>query len=1050
MIADRLLRLIARRRMGHRPAAPSTATGWIVLLAGLLMLGGLHHAPAAAQPHPDSLLNDFAWRNIGPANMMGRISAIDALEDDFRTVLIGVASGGVWKSTNAGTSFTPIFDEYGSQSIGDVAFFQGDPDIIWVGTGEASNRNSVGWGDGIYTSTDGGETFTNMGLEDTYQIAAIAPHPTDSNTVYVAAIGDLWSYQGRRGLFKTTDGGQTWTKLTNGLPDDGKTGASVVKINPQNPDEVYVGMYQRLRKPWSMDSGGPNGGIFKSTDGGASWTQLTNGLPEGDTGMIDIDIYRQNPDIVMAYVEASDNLPHDLSVPGPGVYRSEDGGDTWTYQFRHNSRPYYHGKVRVNPSDDQLVHVVARHFYYSEDGGETYEAGKPFPSHGGDDHDLWISPHHEEVMYQATDQGAYLNLDGEAHIGFLNMPIGQYYEIGVDMRDPYWVYGGLQDNGGWGIPSQTRSQYGIRLDDAIMVNGGDGFHMTADPTDWRTVYTTAQAGAYGRMNMATFEHTFISPTPQTTVNLDHYYAPDFDELPIEYTINAGEQWLWRDIPSRTVNGSNLPPQFRWNWNAPLAMSPNNPRTIYVGSNYLFKSVDRGETWHIISPDLTRNNPATRNPTYSGGLTRDVTGAENHHTIYTISESPVDARVIWVGTDDGNVQVTRSGGASWTNVRGNLPGLPDTVWVSQVVASHHGAGTAYVVFDNHRMGDRNPYVFKTTDYGATWTDLSDGIPREHPGNSVHTLAEDRENENLLFVGTEFGAFVSIDGGATWHPLMNNLPPVAVRDLEIHPREADLIAGTHGRSIWIMDDITPLQQLSAAVMERDVHLFASPVATQWLDQSSYPHRTGLKFNGANPPGGAPISFYVRSQPQDSVQIRIRAATGDRVRTLRMRAHEGINRVYWDLTFPPSDAAVTAMEDRLRRVLTATRAAVERTDETDMLLVLAKDLLADHRAPDEYDDAKYGPMRAPRVVLRKHLSHVATALDSATTADMLNDVREQLVRLAPLMGDDIYLDRIYGRPVGDEVAQAGAYHIDLTVGGRTVQGDIHVRHDPMRQRR
>ncbi len=1011
------------------------------------MLGGVGAPRAIAQPHPDSLLQDFQWRNIGPTNMMGRISALDAAEDDFRTVLIGVASGGVWKSTNAGNSFTPIFDEYGSQSVGDVAFFQGNPDVIWVGTGEAANRNSVGWGDGIYKSTDGGETFTNMGLEDTYQIGAIAPHPTDSNTAYVAAIGDLWSYQGRRGLYKTTDGGQTWQQLTNGLPDDGRTGASVVKLNPQNPDEVYVGMYQRLRRPWSMDSGGPNGGIYKSTDGGASWTELTNGLPEGDTGMIDIDIYRQNPDIVMAYVEASDNLPHDLSVPGPGIYRSEDGGASWTYQFRHNSRPYYHGKVRVNPSDDQLVYVVARHFYYSEDGGETYEAGKPFTSHGGDDHDLWISPHHEEVMYQATDQGAYLNLDSEAHIGFLNMPIGQYYEIGVDMRDPYWVYGGLQDNGGWGIPSQTRSRYGIRVDDAIMVNGGDGFHMTADPTDWRTVYTTAHVGVYGRQNMETFEHTFITPTTQTTVNVDEYYDPGFDELPTEYTINPGERWLWGNIPSRTVNGSNLPPQFRWNWNAPLAVSPNNPRTIYVGANHLFKSVDRGETWHIISPDLTRNDSATRNPTYSGGLTRDATGAENHHTIYTIAESPVDAEVIWVGTDDGNVQVTRDGGASWTNVRDTMPSVPDTAWVSQVVASHHEAGTAYVVLDNHRMGDRNPYVFKTTDYGATWTDLSGGIPSAHPGNSVHTIAEDFENENLLFVGTEFGAFVSIDGGSTWQPLMNNLPPVAVRDLEIHPREADLIAGTHGRSIWILDDITPLQQLSASVRERDVHLFESPVATKWLDRSAYPHRTALKFNGANPPRGAPISVYLRSQPQDSVQIRIQEAAGEREQTMTVRAHEGINRVFWDMMFPPTDAASGAMDSRLRSVLTETQSVVAETSEADMLLVLAKDLLADHRAPDEYEDANYGPMRDARAVLRTHLDHVAKALDEAATADEFNDVRGQLVRFAPLMGDEIYLDRVYGVPLAEEEAGAGTYHVEVMVDGTAVQGTVHVRDDPMR---
>ena len=351
-------------------------TRFLIAVSALCLAVLTAASPVHSQPHPDSLLKDLEWRSIGPANMMGRISAVDALDDDYRTALIGTASGGVWKTTNAGTTVTPIFDDYGSQSIGDAKFFDGDPSTIWVGTGEDTNRNSVGWGDGVYKSTDGGETFTNMGLKDTYQIAEVEPHPTDSSIVYVAALGNLWSYKGRRGLFKTTDGGKTWTKLTDGLPDDGKTGATAIEIHPTNPDVLYVGMYQRLRQPWSMKSGGPNGGLFKSTDGGESWTELSNGLPKGETGQIDVDIYRDNPDIVMAYVEASDDLPHDMSVPGPGIYRSEDGGESWTYQLRHNSRPSYHGRVRINPSNDSLIYVVSRDFRHSTDGGETYEDGK--------------------------------------------------------------------------------------------------------------------------------------------------------------------------------------------------------------------------------------------------------------------------------------------------------------------------------------------------------------------------------------------------------------------------------------------------------------------------------------------------------------------------------------------------------------------------------------------------------------------------------------------------------------------------------------------------
>ncbi|MFB3133280.1 MAG: WD40/YVTN/BNR-like repeat-containing protein, partial [Rhodothermales bacterium] len=693
-----------------------------------------------AQPTPDDLLAPFRWRNIGPANMMGRISCLDGYDADWRVQLIGAASGGVWKTTNGGVTFTPIFDRYGSQSIGDVAFFQPDTSIIWVGTGEATNRNSVGWGDGVYKSSDGGKTFQHMGLRETYQIAEIAPHPTDSNTVYVAALGHLFAHTGDRGLFKTTDGGQTWQKLTNGLPDDGKTGATVVVIHPKNPEIVFVGMYERLREPHNMHSGGANGGLFQSTDGGQSWRKLTNGLPIGDTGQIDLDIYLKNPDVMMAYVEADENLPE--GVPGGGIYRSDDGGASWTFLLKHFSRPYYHGRIRIHPADDSLIYVVSRDFQYSTDGGKTYERGHPWSTDGGDDHDLWISPQNGDVMLLATDQGARITIDGgKSALSFNNMAIGQYYAIGVDQRDPYWVYGGLQDNGGWAIPSNSRDRAGILTDHVTVINGGDGFHMQVDPTDWRTVFTTTHVGYFGRLNRATGEHGFITPRPHTIVNFDAVYDPDFDETPIDYTINPGDYWTWGSPSDPSINGSALPPQFRYNWNAPLVLSPSNPRTIYVGGNYLFKSVDQGKFWRIISPDLTKNDPATRNSMNSGGLTKDVTGAENHHTIYTIDESPLNPGVVWAGTDDGNVQLTRDGGTTWTNVSAAIPGMPDGIWVSRVEASKFDEATAYVTLDGHWIGDTNPYVYQTTDFGATWTDIAGDIPRETPGNSVYTIVED---------------------------------------------------------------------------------------------------------------------------------------------------------------------------------------------------------------------------------------------------------------------------------------------------------------------
>lgn len=1004
-------------------------------------------APLAAQSAADVMNDQFPWRNIGPAAMMGRVSSVDALDADYRTVLIGSASGGVFKSTNAGVTWTPIFESYGSQSIGDVEFFQGNPDIIWVGTGEATNRNSVGWGDGIYRSTDGGKTFANMGLENTHQISEILTHPTDPDIVYVAAIGHLWGYSGDRGLFKTTDGGETWRKLTSGLPDDGRTGATVVTMHPDDPDVLFVGMYERRRYPYHMQSGGPNGGIFRSTDAGETWHKLTNGLPAGETGQIDIDIYRKDPNLVWAYVEASDELPDDLSVPGPGVYRSLDGGETWTYLLRHNSRPYYHGRIRVNPANSDLVYIVSREFYHSTDGGETWESGRPWRGGGGDDHDMWINPLDENVFYNATDQGAYLSLDGgRSLLSFNNMAIGQYYAIGVDMRDPYWVYGGLQDNGGWGIPSNSRDFQGILNDHAMVTNGGDGFHMQVDPTDWRVLYTTAHVGYFGRHNMETYEHVFITPTPATTANFYDYYDPDFGESQTNYSINPEERWLWSDIPSRTINGSILPPQFRWNWNSPLVMSPTDPNTVYVGSSYLFKSEDGGETWRIISPDLTKNDPRTRNSTNSGGLTKDATGAENHNTIYTIDQSPLDENVIWVGTDDGNVQLTLDGGASWTEVGRNIEGVPRERWVSRVEASNFDEATAYVTFDRHWWDDTAPYVFKTTDYGTTWHDITGDIPRENPGNTIHTIVEDLRNPDLLFVGTEFGVFVTLDGGTSWARFMQNLPPVAVRDLVIHPRDHDLVAGTHGRSIWIADDITPLEQLTGEVQNASVHVFRNRVATKWLNISKGRIQNHFKFRGENPPRGAAINFYLRETPQDSVSVTIRDPASGRTRTLRTESRAGVNRVRWDFRFPPTEGELEDHRAFLAGVAAVIGERLEQQQDVSYLEQMRKDLLARQRYPSMFADREYPNTRDARQLLLDHLGHIRERLDSAQSVRDMFQVREQLLAYSQVAGDEAFFG-FYGRELTPIVAGAGTYEVTVTVNGRDYPGTISVREDPLK---
>jgi photosystem II stability/assembly factor-like uncharacterized protein len=975
------------------------------LLIGLIFLVLLVGVPPLVQSQVDNsdIFGFLRWRNIGPSNMMGRISALDALDEDWRVVLVGSASGGVFKSKNAGVTWTPIFDKYGSGSIGDVAFFQGNPEIIWVGTGEANNRNSSGWGDGVYKSMDGGRTFTNMGLEETHQIARLATHPLDPNIVYVAAVGHLWGYSGTRGLFKTADGGKTWQKLTNGLPIDEKTGCTEIKMHPTNPNILYCAMYHRLRKPWTFYSGGPTGGIFKSEDGGNSWKKLTKGLPTGEIGRVGIDIYMSNPQIIVASVEASDKLPDDMSIPGPGVYRSDDSGETWKYLLRHTSRPMYHGRIAINPLDQNLIYVIARDFRFSKDGGLTF-GRKPWRGAGGDDHDLWISPKDKNVFYAASDQGAHLTVDGGVSFtSFNNMAIAQYYAIGVDMQDPYWVYGGMQDIGGFGGPSNSRDRQGILIDHNIEVNGGDGFHMQVDPTDWRTVYTVCHVGGIGRINMETRETKLISPRPENIVNFDDVYDPGFHEKPITYTIYPGEHWLWR-ASSRSSYSNILPPQFRFNWSSPLIISPNNPRTIYVGGNYLFKSVDRGDTWRIISPDLTTNDPNKRNASDSGGLTREVTGAENHCTIISIAESPLNVSVVWTVADDGSVRVTRNEGAEWADVRVNIPNVPQGIWGSRVEASHFEEGTAYVTFDGHRSDNFKPYVFKTMDFGRTWTDISGNLPN---GQSLYVVKEDFKNKNLLFVGSEFACFATIDGGKSWFRMDNNMPTVAFHDLVIHPRDADLVAGTHGRSIWILDDITPIQQLTPEIMESDVFLFKNRIVTKWQNISIGRQPAFSKFRGENPPRGAFIHFWLKTALKNKVEIIIEDLLGQYKSKITVTGKPGINQANWNMRFPVLEEDVLKFKERLSGVLNKLKGMVKTEVE------------------------------------KEEISTMIETVKTESSERLLSSIHRQLTRNYSTYSQGY---DFFGPSLQQLEILAGEYKISLIVDGRTYLGRLKIRDDPL----
>jgi len=583
------------------------------------------------------------------------------------------------------------------------------------------------------------------------------------------------------------------------------------------------------------------------------------------------------------------------------------------------------------------------------------------------------------------------------------MAIAQYYAIGVDMRDPYWVYGGMQDIGGFGAPSNSRDYQGILNDHNIEVNGGDGFYMQVDPTDWRTVYTVCHVGGLGRINMETREYKLISPRPKTIMNFNEYFDPDFPETPVRYSIFPGEHWLWRQS-SRSSYSSLLPPQFRYNWSSPMIVSSHNPQTLYFGSNYLFKSRDRGDSWQIISPDLTSNDPEKRNPSDSGGLTHEVTGAENHCTIITISESPIDESILWVGTDDGNVQVTRDGGANWTNVRPNIKDVPHGIWVSRVEASHFCEGAVYVTFDGHRSDDFTPYVFKTTDFGATWRNIAGNLP---DGHSVYVVREDYKNENLMFVGTEFACFVTIDGGKNWFRFMNNMPTVAIHDLVIHPRDFDLVAGTHGRSIWIMDDITPLQQLTPEILSKNVHLFENRTATRWQQISLGRQQAFFKFRGENPESGAHIHFYLKSLPAGKVSLEIKDPVGKRQTTLMVSPRPGVNSVRWDMRFPPKKSEISAYRVHLRKVMTELSTQIKTDPE------------------------------------REVLSKLHERLDAAKSDRDLARIHRQMTREFAFYSEGRDL---FGLPLVPTDAPAGTYRVILTVGERHFSGAVTLRNDPI----
>ncbi len=831
--------------------------------------------PLHAQIDPD-LLAGMKARSIGPAGMSGRVAAVEAVASNPDIVYVGAATGGVWKSVNGGLTWEPIFDDQRVAAIGAVSVFQASPDIVWVGTGEGNPRNSASVGNGIYKSMDGGRSWSHLGLDETERIHRVALHPSNPEVAYVAALGQMWGENPERGVFKTVDGGATWVKV---LYVDERTGAADLEMDPSNPNKLIAAMWDYRRWPWFFRSGGPGSGIYLTVDGGRNWKKLTaaDGLPAGDLGRIGLAIAPSDPNVVYALIEAKENV----------LYRSEDGGFTWRKAGAGDNvgnRPFYYADLRVDPKDPNRVYSLWSLVSVSEDGGKSFEPLVTWNKAHPDHHAMWINPNDPSHIIEGNDGGVYVTHDkGETWRFTFNLPLAQFYHINVDMETPYNVYGGMQDNGSWRGPSSVWENGGIRNHHWEEVGFGDGFATLADPNDPLVGYSMSQEGFLKRWDLRTGERKDVRPA-----------ATD-------------------------------PFALRFNWNAAIAIDPFDGNTVYYGSQFVHKSTDRGESWTVISPDLTTNNADWQKQSESGGLTLDVTGAENFTTIITIAPSPVQQGVIWVGTDDGRVHVTRDGGATWASVERNFRGVPANSWVPHIEPSKFDAAEAFVVFDNHRRSDWTPYAYRTTDFGRSWRSIA---TRDLWGYAL-AIEQDPVKRDLLFLGSEFGLYVTLDGGARWMKWTHGFPTVSAMALTVHPREHDLVVGTHGRAAYILDDIRPLRSITPAMLAQPLHLFDIPDAQQYrVKQTGASRFPGNgEFRGENRPYGALITYSLNVEglphPNDEVErarraarpaaesggdegreeepkvdIEITDAEGDVIRSFKAPAKLGVNRAAWDL--------------------------------------------------------------------------------------------------------------------------------------------------------
>lgn len=871
------------------------------LLRPLVFLFGI--SAVMAQNFDMKLMQDLKPRNIGPGGMSGRVTAIDAVHSNPDIMYVGTASGGLWKSASGGIKWEPIFDKELTASIGAVAIQQSNPSVIWVGTGEGNPRNSLNGGFGVYRSLDGGKSWKSMGLEKTRHIHRIKIDPTDPNTIYVGAIGSPWGEHAERGVYKTTDGGETWEKI---LFVNNKTGVADMVMDPTNPNKLIVAMWEHKREPWFFTSGGKGSGLYMTHDGGKNWKQITedDGLPKGDLGRIGIAIAPGKPDIVYALVEAKKNA----------LYKSEDGGFTWKMINNKDDigdRPFYYSEIYVDPQNENRVYSVFTYINVSEDGGKSFTQLMPaYRANNGvhpDHHAWWIHPKNGQFMLDGNDGGMNITRDGGKSWRFVgNIPVAQFYHINVDNEFPYNVYGGMQDNGSWRGPAYVWRDQGIRNSYWQEISFGDGFDVVPDLDDSQFGYTMSQQGSVSRYDHITGNNYTVKPTP-----------PDADT------------------------------KLRFNWNSAIGQDPFDNSTAYFGSQFVHKTTDKGLTWEIISPDLTTNDPEKQKQSESGGLSMDATGAENHTTILVIEPSPVEKDMLWVGTDDGKVHYTQNGGSNWTEVTQNIKGLPAGSWIPQIKASNKNKGEALLIANDYRRFNYTPYAYRTKNYGKTWERIVDATDVQ---SYTLSIVEDLENPNLLFLGTDDGLYISFDGAANWQKWTEGFPTVSTKDLVIHPREHDLIIGTFGRAAWVLDDIRPLRALAAdkLILEKDAKLFTPPTAYQ----AAYQQPTGSRFgadgmyNAENRKEGAMITYYLKEgkkngekegtqkdgptktsedqtnedaamdtsaepkltgvQKKDSIQFDF--YDGDRlVRTLKYKTPEkaGFHRMYWGMDEKAADS-------------------------------------------------------------------------------------------------------------------------------------------------